>query len=264
MILRAIKCKLLIVLAVSLPSRPSLWAGQWAVVGPDGGDVRSLAYDPHNPDRIFLGTSTGVIFVSSNGGQDWSRFAHLGTGDEYVLDHIALNPQNAKLMYVSAWSAQSQQLCDVFRSTDGGKNWQTLASMHGKSVRAMAMSASNPKILVAGALDGVFRSNDGGDSWERISPANHAEIKNIESVAIDPKDPNVVYAGTWHLAWKTADGGANWQHINKGMVDDSDVFSIIVASANHSSAFTRACSGIYKSVSAGEQFSKIQGIPFSA
>src|SRR5581483_11852145 len=59
-------------------------------------------------------------------------------------------------------------------------------------------------------------------------------------------------------------GGANWRHINKGMVDDSDVFSIIVDSANPSIVFASACSGIYKSQSAGDLFQKIQGIPFSA
>ncbi|MGC2194177.1 MAG: transcriptional regulator, partial [Terriglobales bacterium] len=264
MIPKAMSVKLLITFVLSLACATSLWAGQWAVIGPDGGDVRSLAYDPHNPDRIFLGTSTGVIFVSNNGGQDWSRFAHLGTGDDYVLDHIAVDPQNSNIMYVSAWTAQSQQAGDMFRTSDGGKTWQTLLGMHGKSIRAMAMSASNPNVLVTGALDGVFRSQDGGKNWERMSPANHAQIKNIESIAIDPKDPNVVYAGTWHLAWKTADGGANWQHINKGMIDDSDVFSIIVDHSNPSNVFASACSGIYKSATAGEQFSKIQGIPFSA
>jgi photosystem II stability/assembly factor-like uncharacterized protein len=264
MISRATTGKLLIFLAIFLACSASLWAGQWAVMGPDGGDVRSLAYDPQNPDRVFLGTSTGVIFVSNNGGQDWSRFAHLGTGDEYVLDHIVVNPQNSNIMYVSAWSAQSQQIGDVFHTNDGGKTWQALPGMHGKSIRAMAMSASNPKILVTGALDGVFRTNNGGNDWERMSPAAHADIKNIESIAIDPKDPNVVYAGTWHLAWKTADGGAHWQHINKGMIDDSDVFSIIVDQSNPANVFASACSGIYRSVTAGEQFSKIQGIPFSA
>jgi photosystem II stability/assembly factor-like uncharacterized protein len=256
--------KLLILLLIGLVGSTSLWAGQWTVLGPDGGDVRSLTYDPHNPDRIFLGTSTGVIFVSNNGGHDWSRFAHLGTGDDYVLDHIALNPQDTNIMYVSAWSIQSQQAGDLFRTRDGGKTWQSLPGMHGKSIRAMAMAASDSNILVTGALDGVFRSKDGGDSWERISPANHADIKNIESIAVDPKDANVVYAGTWHLAWKTADGGANWQHINKGMIDDSDVFSIIVDHSNPSNVFASACSGIYKSVTAGDQFQKIQGIPFSA
>jgi photosystem II stability/assembly factor-like uncharacterized protein len=134
--------------------------------------------------------------------------------------------------------------------------------MHGKSVRAMALSASDTKVVVAGALDGAYRSTDGGDTWRRISP-NDGIVKNIESIAVDPKDSNVIYAGTWHLAWKTSDG-ATWQHINKGMIDDSDVFSIIVSSANPSEVFASACSGIYKSVSGGDLFEKIKGIPFTA
>jgi photosystem II stability/assembly factor-like uncharacterized protein len=243
----------------------SVYAGagtrQWAVLGPDGGDVRSLAYDPHDPNRVFLGTSTGVIFVSEDGGHNWSRFAKLGSGDDYVLDHIAIDPRNSKTIFVSAWSVQDQSAGDIFRTHNGGKEWEPLPAMHGKSVRAMALSASDPKIIVAGALDGVYRSRDGGKEWQHISDAG---VKNIESIAVDPKDPNVIYAGTWHLAWKTSDGGANWQHINKGMIDDSDVFSIIVSSADSSEVFASACSGIYKSNSGGDLFEKIKGIPFTA
>jgi len=251
-------------LVLGLFLTPILPAAQWTSLGPEGGDVRSLASDPGNPDRIFLGTSTGVLFVSQDGGHSWNRFAHLGNGNDYVLDHIGFDPQNSKRIYVSAWSFQSQQTGDIFRTQDGGKNWETLPAMHGKSVRALAVSASDSKVLVAGALDGVYRSNDGGNNWLRISPPNHADIKNVESIAVDPQNPNVVYAGTWHLAWKTPDGGVTWEHIKKGMIDDSDVFSIIVDQANPSIVFASACSGIYKSESAGALFSKIQGIPFSA
>jgi photosystem II stability/assembly factor-like uncharacterized protein len=240
-----------------------LASGPWQVLGPDGGDARSLAYDAHNPDRILLGTSTGQMFTSNDSGHTWSRLARLG-GDDYVLDHIAIDPQDSNRIYVSAWSGSSQQIGEIFRTRDGGRNWDTLPAMHGKSIRALAMYKGNSNVLVAGALDGVFRSKDGGDSWERLSPANSADIKNIESIAVDPKDPNTVYAGTWHLAWKTSDGGANWQHINKGMIDDSDVFSVIVDHDNPSVVFASACSGIYKSETAGNLFSKIQGIPFSA
>src|SRR5271165_4105702 len=236
---------------------------QWTILGPDGGDVRSLAYDPHNPNRILLGTSTGVLFVSDDSGHSWARFAKLGSGDDYVLDHIAFDPQNSKDIFVSAWSVLDQNAGDIFRTHNGGKDWEVLPAMRGKSVRAMAISVSDHKVIVAGALDGVYRSNDGGNNWQRISP-NDGIVKNIESIAVDPKDPNVVYAGTWHLAWKTSDGGANWQHINKGMIDDSDVFSVIVNSSNPSEVFASACSGIYKSTSGGEQFQKIQGIPFTA
>jgi len=255
--------KSLLVLAFSLVSTALLASGSWQVLGPDGGDARSLAYDSHNPDHMLLGTSTGQLFVSEDGGHNWSRLARIG-GDDYVLDHISIDPHDSKRIYVSAWSVSSQQIGDIFRTKDGGKNWEALAAMHGKSIRAMALFPGNPKVMVAGALDGVFRSKDGGESWERISPANHADIKNIESIAIDPKDSGVVYAGTWHLAWKTADGGASWQQIKKGMIDDSDVFSVIVDHANPSVVFASACSGIYKSESAGGVFSKIQGIPFSA
>ena len=254
--------KLLITLLLLLFAATSVFAAEWAVLGPDGGDVRSLSYDPHNPDRIFLGSSTGSIFLSTDAGHHWARFARLGS-DDYVLDHIAIDPQNSNIMYVAAWSVENQQAGDVYRTRDGGKNWEALPGIHGKSIRAMSIAASDSRVLVAGALDGVYRSNDGGDRWERIS-ANSSEIKNIESIAVDPKDPNVVYAGTWHLAWKTADGGAIWDHINKGMIDDSDVFSIIVDSSNPSVVFASACSGIYRSQNAGELFQKIQGIPFSA
>src|ERR1700756_2483138 len=125
---KGITGKLLILIALCLVASATVWAGQWTTMGPDGGDVRSLASDPENPDRIFLGTSTGALFVSNNGGLDWARFAHLGSGDDYVLDHIAVNPTNTNIMYVSAWTAQSQQAGDLFRTTDGGKTWQTLSA----------------------------------------------------------------------------------------------------------------------------------------
>jgi photosystem II stability/assembly factor-like uncharacterized protein len=261
---RSMSRKWLIILVVALAATTSVWAGQWVAVGPDGGDVRSLSYDPKNPERIFLGTNTGTLFTSEDGGHSWSRFAHLGSGDDYVLDHIAIDSDNSKHIFVAAWSVDDQQAGDLFRSTDGGKTWTALPGMHGKSIRAMTIAASDHKTIVTGALDGVYRSNDAGDSWQKISASSQNEIKNIESIAVDPKDPNVVYAGTWHLAWKTSDGGASWHHINKGMIDDSDVFSIIVDSSNPSVVFASACSGIYRSATGGDLFSKIQGIPFSA
>jgi photosystem II stability/assembly factor-like uncharacterized protein len=232
-------------------------------VGPEGGDVRRLAAAPDNPDRIFLGTSSGRLYVSEDRGQSWSILAHLGDGFDYVLDNIEIDPSNSKVMYVAGWSIEGKN-GEIFKSRDGGRTWSSLPSIKGKSVRALSIALSNPKVLVAGALDGVFRSNDGGDSWKLISPPEHKDIRNIESIAIDPKDPNVVYAGTWHLAWKTSDGGQNWHQINRGMIDDSDVFSIIVDPKQPNVVFASACSGIYKSQTAGELFHKVPGIPFTS
>ena len=235
----------------------------WVLLGPEGGDARSLAFDPHNPSRLLLGTSAGELYESTDGGAQWSRFAHLGSGNDYVLDHIAIDPRDSRVIYVTAWSVENTG-GDLFRSRDGGRKWQTLSGVSGKSIRALALAPSDPNVIVIGALDGVFRSRDAGESWQRISPPNHAEIKNIESLAIDPRSPDVIYAGTWHLPWKTDDGGENWHSIKNGIIDDSDVFSIIVDPTIPNVVYASACSGIYKSYDAGASFKKIQGIPATA
>ncbi|GAC1648358.1 MAG: exo-alpha-sialidase [Acidobacteriaceae bacterium] len=236
----------------------------WVAVGPDGGDVRSLAYDPQHPDHIFAGSATGEIFLSEDFGQHWSRLARVAgpTATDYVIDHILIDPSSGTL-YVAVWSLLRES-GGIYRSTDGGHTWASLAGMQGKSVRSFAMSPSDPKIMVAGALDGVFRTADAGATWERISPPNYAEIKNVESVAIDPANPEVIYAGTWHLPWKTVDGGKTWHNIHNGVVDDSDVFSIIVDPKQPAVVYASACSGIYRSDNGGELFRKAQGIPFTA
>src|SRR5579863_9041 len=153
-------------------------AADWRLIGPEGGDVRSLSYDPANPKRILLGTSAGQMFLSEDGGASWALFAHLGPGDDYVLDHILFDPSHSATVYVAAWSLNNADEGDVFRSEDGGRTWRALAGVHGKSIRTLAMAPSDPKTLVIGALDGVFRSRDGGATWQRMSPENQAEIKN--------------------------------------------------------------------------------------
>lgn len=235
----------------------------WRPVGPDGGDVRSLAYDPSNPDRILLGTSAGEIYLSTDNGNRWSRLARIGKGNDFVIDNIVYSADRSGAIYVAAWTVESQG-GGLFRSQDGGKSWESLRSMEGKSIRALAVAPSDPKLLLAGALDGIFRSSDGGDTWERVSPENHAEIKNVESLAIDPKNPQIIYAGTWHLPWKTTDGGRTWERMKNGIIEDSDVFSIIVDGRTPSTLYLSACSGIYKSDNYGVLFHKTQGIPFSA
>jgi len=244
-------------------------AQSWIVLGPEGGDARSFGYSPKNPDRILLGTTTSTIFVSDDGGTNWSRLAHIGEGvrdadHDYVIDHIVVDPGDPNSIFVAAWSVNDRTSGDIFYSRDGGRSWKVSPGMHGKPVRALAMGPTNSHLLVAGALDGVYVSTDAGGSWTRISPAENEGLRNIESLAVDSKDPNVIYAGTWHLAWKTNDGGTSWHKIDRGMIDDSDVFSIIVDATNSSVVFASACSGIYRSESAGDLFHKVQGIPFSA
>jgi photosystem II stability/assembly factor-like uncharacterized protein len=235
----------------------------WVPIGPFGGDARSLVADPFNPDRLFVGTRTGQVYSSADAGRRWTRLTGLEAPDNWVVDYLLIHPSQPQLLYAAMWSLSARD-GGVFKSTDGGRTWAALPGIAGQSVRALAIAPSQPRTLVAGTLEGVFRSDDGGAQWQRISPAGHAEIRNVESVAIDPTDPDVIYAGTWHLPWKTTDGGANWVSIRKGMLDDSDVFSIAIDPGNPNRVYATACTGIYRSDSAGAEWRKIQGIPDSS
>src|SRR5947208_14260449 len=106
-------CNLLLPVLLLVATSPAL-AQPWKPLGPDGGDVRSFAYDPANPDRIFLGTSTGQLYISTDGGNLWSRFAQLGSGSDMVLDNIVIDPANPQNMYVAVWSGQSSSSGELF------------------------------------------------------------------------------------------------------------------------------------------------------
>jgi photosystem II stability/assembly factor-like uncharacterized protein len=247
-------------------------AVSWFAFGPDGGSARSFAADPRDPAHLYLGAANGWIFQSRDGGARWERLARVDGRDDLVIDNILVDPANPRRLVVGAWVLGDLSHPDggLYISEDAGQTWVSESEMRGQSVRALAVAPSDPKIFVAGTLEGVFRSNDSGVHWQRISPKDNVEIHEIESLAIDPTDPSVIYAGTWHLPWKTTDGGATWSSIKEGIIEDSDVFSIILDPKQPKVVYLSACSGIYKSEDGGAKFTggvgqnKTQGIPSSA
>jgi photosystem II stability/assembly factor-like uncharacterized protein len=250
---------ILSIAALGLATAAGAQAQTWHQVGPSGGTVISLSADPNNVSKLYLGTADGHVFTSSDEGGSWRLLSRISNSQDDVITHIIVDPRDANRLYASTWALYSNG-GGVYRSDDAGRTWNIIGLAH-ETVRALAQSPSDPKLLLAGSLTGVYRSRDEGASWEKITPDNHSDLKNFDSVAFDAKDNNVLYAGTYHLPWKTTDGGKNWFPVVKGMIDDSDVMSIIVDPANSDNVHAVACSGMYHSTNGGQQWVKYQGIP---
>ncbi len=260
---RILPLRVLAVLVLAWTFAIPMHAANWFPLGPYGGDARCFAADPGNSKHLYLGTASGWIYESRDGGVNWARLSQIRDRNDLIIDHILTDARNPRRLVVGAWIVDHPD-GGLFISEDGGKTWNDIPQMHGQSVRSLTRSDSNPDIMVAGTLLGVFRTTDNGLHWNQISPAGSTEIHEVQSVAIDPKNPQIIYAGTWHLPWKTVDGGAHWENIKQGIIEDSDVFSILVDPVQSHVVYLSACSGIYKSVDAGAMFKKAPGIPSAA
>jgi len=91
--------------------------------------------------------------------------------------------------------------------------WVNDGGPHGGDVRAVALAASDPRVLYAGTAGGVFKSTDAGETWQPTAPLRpEGHAGRPLDVAIDPTDPDVVYALDPKL-FKSTDGGATWRAI---------------------------------------------------
>ncbi|HEY6553280.1 MAG TPA: hypothetical protein VI669_07995, partial [Vicinamibacteria bacterium] len=236
-------------------------AQEWIPVGPPGGDVRSLAMDPRDSRRIYLGTAEGILYRSEASGRSWRRLEPGFPRRGQSLDEIVVSPNGT--VVVGFWDVHGQG-GGVAVSTDRGRTFTLAAGIQGESVRALALSPSDPRRAVAGSRSGVFASPDGGRSWRRISPEGHPDLRNVESVAVDPRDARVIYVGTWHLPWKTSDGGSTWKPLHGGMLDDSAVYTLILDWRDPARVFATACSGIYRAAGGASRWARLPGIPESS
>ena len=230
----------------------------WTVSGPMGGDVRSLAVDPKDPQRLYFGTIDGQLYTSKDGARTWTHLPNFNRPGLYI-DNLLVDPRDSKIIYAAAH--RHKEPGGFFKTIDGGETWTEAAELKTEAIHSLTQSPSEPDVLIVGSNRGIWRSADGGEAWSQLSTSAYPGLINVESLAVDPRSSEVIYAGTWYLPYKTSDGGQTWSSIKTGMIDDSDVFAIEVNPRNPDHVIASACSGIYDSKNGGAQWRKVQGIP---
>ncbi len=238
--------KVLILLAILLISAPVF--AQWRRAALYGADVRALIVDPVEPDTYYLGTSSGELYVSTDGAKSWRNPFGGIPFPGYVVDSLVVDRTHR--LWAACWGLWGGGVIAV--SDDQGKTWTRRDSgLEDFSVRALAVDPHDANFVVAGGLTGVYRSRDGGGTWQKIS-----EQINVESVAIDPRTNNRIYVGTWRQGQRTLDGGKTWKLINNGMVLDTDMFSILIEPNEPDSVWVATCGWVYNSTNGGDKWTR--------
>ena len=197
--------------------------------------------------HLYLGTLTGWIYESRNGGAEWKRLAWVGKRDDLVLDSIVVDsgdPEAHSGWRVGAGQRGRRALCQ--------QRWRRELGERAGDAGAVDSRARGCAIGSEDAGGGNAEGRLPVDRWRRALAADQPGGEPGDCTRSSPlrsirPNPQIIYAGTWHLPWKTTDGGAHWTNIKQGIIDDSDVFSIIVDPKDPNVVYASACSGIYKS-----------------
>ena len=159
--------------------------------------VWKLAIDERRSVR-YAGTSEGV-YRSSDDGITWVPVGLRNT----VIWSLALDATSGAL-YVAADQAI------VYRSLDGGRNWERLG-VGLPNVAVALVWETKTQSLFAGTARGVFRFDDQGGRWVRSGLAE----RHIQALVAGK--PGHLYAGTDVGVYRSEDGGQSWRAISQGL-----------------------------------------------
>jgi photosystem II stability/assembly factor-like uncharacterized protein len=227
-------------------------AAGWRTLPIWGGDVRSMAVAPDDPDLVLAGTSTGQLYVSRNGGASWADAGAPFSFAGWVVSSLRWDPNHSGRLWVALWGVWGGG--QVAFSDDLGKSWAARSTgLPEEPVYSLALAPGRRGRLFAGTLSGVYGSEDDGASWRQLTGAE-ADIQKVTSLVVDPSRPDTVIAGTWRRAYRSDDGGHTWTGIFEGMVLDTEVFSFTPVPEHPGEIWASSCGWVYQTVDHGDHW----------
>ena len=252
--------------------------------------IRQVAFDPTDPNRVYAGSFlAGGVFTSVDGGMTWTRH-RLGSEIVYVWA-IAIDRAGPNIVYAGTNGD------GLFKSTDYGETWAALASggsspvVQGVTIDptdsrrlfvakptgvylsensgatwtqvltlaswGITIDGSDPSIVfITTKTSGVFRSLDGGHTFAASSVGlGSLTMGRAAQVTIDPTDSQVMYVGSeahgGGAVYKSRDGGDHWSVANEG-IESIAVFALAMDPNDSSVLYVTGPEGTYKTTSGGE------------
>ena len=160
----------------------------WALANSGITDLVITALECRDGQNVFVGTRSGKIFRTSNGGNSWENSSSgLGSGQ---IDGIVINQTNPNIVYLST----NYQGKGVYKSTDGGRTWILKSKGFTGSVGLFA-HPSKPDTLYGPTFGGVHVTSDGAESWSLL-PSNGLGVLQGFAFLVNSGEQNTLYVGT--------------------------------------------------------------------
>ncbi len=219
------------------------------------------------------------VYRSTDCGQTWT---HLGLENTRYISRVRVHPTDPDLVYVAAlghaYGPNPER--GVFRSRDGGKNWEKVLHRDDKTGAIdLSIDPNNPRIIYAalwqvqrtpwslisgGPGSGIFKSTDGGDTWEEITgnPGLPSGILGRIGVAASPAQPGRVWATVEaedSAVFRSDDSGATWEKVsdNQDLQGRPWYYQHIFADPHDANSVWVLNYSAWKSVDGGRNFEEV-------
>jgi photosystem II stability/assembly factor-like uncharacterized protein len=211
---------------------------QWM---PGGGGLclHTILPDPTNPKRLYVAISTGGVYRTDDGGENWQprnqgvRAQFLPEDQRYpewgqCVHKIAFHPSNPKRMFL-------QNHWGLYKSEDGGDSWTDVANgVPSDFGFAMEVDPNNPERFFIIPLESdefrctpegklrVYRTNADGNSWQALTNGlpqeNAMETVLRDGLTTDSLNPTGLYFGTRNgKLFGSRDAGESWTAIMESL-----------------------------------------------
>lgn len=220
-----------------------------------GADIRSLVFDPLDPDRAFAGTSAGHVYVSENGGASFRNAGAEIPFPGWVVGALVFDENRRERLWAGLWGIWGGGR--IAFSDDSGTTWtlRHVSADENAQVYSLATVPGVPDRLFAGTRTGVEVSDDAGRTFRAVG-RDLPGLIHVSSLHVDRERPQVVLAGTWRRAYRSEDGGRTWQGVFDGMVLDTEVFSLHAAADRPGELWASTCGWVYRGDALGSKWNR--------
>ena len=129
------------------------------------GTITTIAVSRTNADFIYAGTDDGLVWVSTNGGQDWDNITQ--SLPQRWVTRVMVDPRVETTAYVTFSGLREDiPLPHVFKTTDAGQSWTDISgNLPEAPVNDIIPDPVQPGLLYVATDVGIFYSVDGGAIW---------------------------------------------------------------------------------------------------
>ena len=135
------------------------------------GVIYTIAPSPLSADEIWTGSDTGLVYVTRDGGKNWTNVTPTGLSDWSKITHLEASHFTAGEAYAAVDRHRLDDMTPhLYRTRDFGKTWSEITSGIGERsfLNAIREDPSRKGLLYAATETCVYVSFDDGDHWQSL------------------------------------------------------------------------------------------------